>query len=324
MIAGGRRGLLTRETLIDLELDAPGPLVLGTNSFGWTTDEREAFRILDRFVDAGGRIIDTADAYSQWAPGNGGGESERVIGSWLARRGRRDDVLIMTKVAVWTQRPGLAPHNIAQAIEGSLERLRTDYVDIYLAHRDDPQTPQVEYLSAFDSLVRAGQVRAIGVSGFEPQRIVHAAEITAREGFAPISVSSDLYNLVERGFESSNAPILRRYGIAEFPFYSLASGFLSGKYRPGSSGTERAVGAPARYLTRPEGLRVLAALDEIAARRSCSPGAIALAWLRSRQDVAAPIAGARSLDQMAGLIESFTIDLTADETAALDRASDRL
>lgn len=294
-----------------------GPLVLGGNSFGWTSSAEESFAVLDRFVDAGGTVIDTADMYSQWAPGHSGGESESVIGAWLARRGRRDDVQIITKVAKGQARPGLAPDNIRAALTDSLRRLGTDYVDLYLAHQDDDAVAQEDYVATFAELVTEGKVRNVGASNFSADRLRSAVQIARDTGVPGFAASQDQLNLVERGYLTELAPTVTELGLAQIPWAALAGGFLTGKYRPGSTvESARAQGAMAR-LEDPANLELLSALDEMAGGHGVSVAAIALAWLRQQPTVAAPIAGARTADQLTPLIESFDLVLTDTELARL-------
>lgn len=300
-----------------------GTLVLGGNVFGWTADKEESFRILDAFVAAGGKSIDTADVYSAWADGNSGGESETIIGEWLASRGNRESVVLATKVFQHPQRPGLSPDNVRQAVEDSLRRLRTDYVDLYYAHRDDPDVPQEEYLAVFDELVRAGKVREVGATTFTAARLRSAVKIAKDNGFTPFTVSQDPYNLVERGIEADVLPAVQELGLVELPYWSLASGFLTGKYRPGKEVDSVRAGKAAGYLDEPRNLMLLGLLDELAAERGLSMTAIALAWLRTRPAIPAPIASARTVEQLPALVESMDLDLTADEIVALNDASSR-
>jgi aryl-alcohol dehydrogenase-like predicted oxidoreductase len=290
-------------------------LCLGANVFGWTADRDTSFAILDGYAAAGGNFLDTADSYMWRVPGNSGGESETIIGEWLAARGNRDDMVIATKVGSLPTRPGLSAANIAAACDDSLRRLGTDRIDLYWAHQDDPDTAQEETAAAFDALVRAGKVRALGASNFSVERLASALATT------PYIALQPHYNLMERaGFESTLAPLLADAGIACVPYYGLAKGFLTGKYRPGAEiESVRAQGAGA-YLDG-RGLRVLAALDEIAAARSVPPGAVALAWLAEQPTVAAPIASARTSGQLDGLLPVLDLELSAGELAALTAAS---
>jgi len=294
-----------------------GPFVLGGNVFGWTADRDQSFAVLDAFVAQGGIAIDTADVYSAWIPGNSGGESETILGEWIASRGGREKLWLGTKVFSLEARKGLGAANIAAAVDDSLRRLQTDYLDVYYAHRDDLDVPQEEYLGAFDSLVTAGKVRAVGASNFSADRLRSAAEITARESLAPISFAQDHWNLVERDIEAELVPALAELGITELPYFSLASGFLTGKYRPGTSvDSARAQGAGA-YLEDPANVRLLEVLDEIAAAHSASVTAVSLAWLRAQEVVGAPIASARTPEQLTELFQSAAVTLTSEELGRL-------
>lgn len=300
-----------------------GPLILGGNVFGWSADRDTSFRILDAFVAAGGTTIDTADVYSAWIPGNSGGESETIIGEWLAARpGVRDRVQIGTKVFSLEERPGLSAANIAAALDDSLRRLQTEHVDIYFAHRDDATVAQEETWGAFDNAVRAGKVRTLGVSNFSAERIRSAADLIAAADLTPISFSQDHYNLVERDIEQTLVPTLAEYNIAEVPYFALAAGFLTGKFRPGAD-VDTARAASARYLEDPRNLALLEVLDGVAAAHETSVTAVSLAWLRAQPTVAAPIASARTPEQLPALIASFELELSATEIAALAGASDR-
>jgi aryl-alcohol dehydrogenase-like predicted oxidoreductase len=290
-----------------------GSIVLGGNVFGWTVAKPDAFRLLDAYVDRGGIAIDTADLYSAWGPGNHGGESETILGSWLRERGNRDKVVICTKVAKWSERPGLAPANVRAAVDGSLRRLGTDYIDLYYAHQDDPDVPQEDYVAVFDELVRAGKVRTLGASNFTPERLGSAIAIARAGALARFEVSQDHYNLVERGLEQSLLPVLRREAVIELPYWALAKGFLTGKYRPGAPVDSARAGAAGAYLAQHAAL--LPVLDELAAAHRVSVAAIALAWLRAQPGIGAPIASARTVEQLAPLFEVAT--LSADELARL-------
>lgn len=300
-----------------------GPLVFGGNVFGWTADADTSFTLLDRFTGAGGVAIDTADSYSAWHPGNSGGESEEIIGEWLRRRGRRDDVIIATKVCSHPARPGLAPDNIRAAIDDSLRRLGTDYVDLYFAHRDDEEVGQAEYMGTFAELIRAGKVREIGASMFTPQRL-RSASVVARSEFSQgFTVSQDRYSLVERGLETEVMPTLDELGIVEQPFAALAMGFLTGKYRPGdSAGDSPRAARAAAYLEDQRNHRILEVLDDVAAAHQVQPGSVAIAWLRAQPGTSAPLASVRSVDQLPVLLDSFGLELSAPEIADLSAASD--
>jgi aryl-alcohol dehydrogenase-like predicted oxidoreductase len=292
-------------------------LCLGGNVFGWTADRDTSFAVLDDFVEAGGNFIDTSDSYMWRIPGNSGGESETIIGEWTAARGNRDRVVIATKVSSLPARPGLSAANIAAAVEDSLRRLRTDRIDLYYAHRDDPDVAQEETLDAFDALVRAGKVRALGASNFSAARLRSALEISARDGLASYVALQPHYNLLERAeFETELAPVLAAEGLSCLPYYGLAKGFLTGKYRPGTEiDSVRADGARAYLDDR--GLRTLAVLDEIAAGHRVPAAAVALAWLADQQTVAAPIASARTREQLADLLPVLDLHLTSDELRLL-------
>ena len=294
-----------------------GPLVLGGNTFGWTSDVKESFAVLDAFVEAGGRSIDTADVYSAWVPGNSGGDSEVIIGQWLAARGGRADVVIATKVCAFESRPGLSAANIRAAVDESLTRLQTDYIDLYYAHRDDDDITQDEYVAAFGALVAEGKVREIGASNFTADRLRSAVDIAAQSAVAPFTIAQDKYSLVERDIEGSLQPTLIELGIVELPYSSLASGFLTGKYRPGISVDSARAGAAGAYLEQPQNVELLDMLDDIAASHGTGITAVSLAWLRQRDAVGAPIASARTVEQVAPLVESFELVLTAEELARL-------
>jgi aryl-alcohol dehydrogenase-like predicted oxidoreductase len=294
-----------------------GPLVLGGNTFGWTSSAQESHAVLDAFVDAGGRSIDTADVYSAWVPGNSGGDSERIIGDWLASRGRRDDVVIATKVYALAERPGLSPDNVRAAVDESLTRLRTDHLDVYYAHRDDTDVPQEEYVGVFDELVKAGKVREIGASNFEAARLKSAVVAADEAGQARFTIAQDHFNLVERDYADTLAPTVAELGLVELPYYSLASGFLTGKYRPGTDVESSRAGGASAYLDDPRNVALLDALDTIAADRGVSVTAVSLSWLRQQPTVAAPIASARTVEQIPALVESFDLVLTDEELARL-------
>ena len=306
----------TRIGRSDLEI---APLALGGNVFGWTADRDASFAVLDAFVAGGGDFVDTADGYSHWAPGHSGGESETLIGEWLAARGRRDDVVIATKVSTHPDFRGLAAANVRSAADASLGRLGTDRIDLYYAHFDDPETPLEETVAAFSELVDAGKARAIGVSNYTAERVAEWFRIARDGGYhRPVALQPH-YNLVEREFETNGLrDAAEREALAVFPYYSLASGFLTGKYRDAddasAGGSPRAEGA-AKYLDD-RGRAVLAALDAVAAEHGAELASVALAWLRRQRTVAAPIASARSTAQLPALLASLTLELTP---AQLDR-----
>jgi aryl-alcohol dehydrogenase-like predicted oxidoreductase len=294
-------------------------LILGGNVFGWTADEPTSFRLMDAFVAGGGTMIDTADTYSAWAPGNKGGESETVIGNWLAVRGRRDDVLIATKVGFVG---GLSVANIESAIEGSLRRLRTDYVDLYYAHRDDQDVPLEETLEAFGRLVRAGKVRALGASQIEAPRLERALDISAANGWTGYSVLQTWYSLVERPrFEDALAPLVQARGLGMAAFFALANGYLTGKYRSRADLSKSVRSDRVEEYLDGNGPRILAAMDEVAAELGATPPQVALAWTAAQPGVTAPLASATSLDQLEELLGSLELHLSADQLARLDLAS---
>lgn len=291
------------------------PLNLGANVFGWTADKATSFAILDAFVAGGGDFVDTADSYSAWVPGNIGGDSERIIGEWLSSRG--DDLVIATKVSRHPDFRGLAPENIRKAADASLERLRRDRIDLYYAHFDDPDVPLAEFAGALSELVDDGKVRYIGISNFEPDRIDEWLAVAKQDGLhAPVAFQPQ-YNLVERDFETNgNRAAAERHGLGVLPYYALAMGFLTGKYRPGADISSPRAGGAGRYLEN-GGEKVLAVLDEIAAAHAVSVATVSLAWLRSQPTVVAPIASASRVDQLGDLLASATLELTSDELSAL-------
>ena len=295
------------------------PLILGGNVFGWTADEAASFAVMDSFVGAGGTMIDTADTYSAWAPGNKGGESEEIIGNWLARRGRRDDVLIATKVGF---EGGLGASNIERAIEGSLRRLRTDYVDLYYAHRDDPDVPLEETLEAFDRLVRAGKVRALGASQIEAERLERALDISAANGWTGYSVLQTWYSIIERPrYEDALAGVVERRGLGMAAFFALANGYLTGKYRDRSDLGKSVRSDRVEEYMDGRGPAILAALDAVAAEAGATTAQVALAWVAAQPTVTAPLASARSLEQLEELLGSLKLELSTEQLALLDEAS---
>ncbi|MBB5153790.1 aldo/keto reductase [Saccharopolyspora phatthalungensis] len=298
------------------------PICLGGNVFGWTANRDETFTVLDAYAGAGGNFIDSADGYSAFAPGNSGGESETLIGEWLRARGNRDDIVIATKVGAWTERPGLSAPNIKAAAEDSLRRLGVDHIDLYYAHRDDESTPLAETLGAFDELVRDGKVRYIAASNYSAPRLAEALEISRREGLTRFAALQPHYNLVERGhFEGELAELCAREDLGVLPYYSLAKGFLTGKYRPGGDSSESPRAEGARAYLNERGVKVLAGLDEIATLRNVPIPSVALAWLLGQRSVTAPIASARNTEQLADLLPAVELKLTAAELQRLADAS---
>ncbi len=287
------------------------PLCLGGNVFGWTADDAASAAVLNAYLDGGGNFIDTADTY-------GRGASETIIGNWAAARGTRERVVIATKVAKKTDRRGLAASNVNAAIEESLQRLRTDHVDIYYAHEDDENTPLEEWLTAFDAIVKSGKARTFALSNFTPSRVEAVLALCEREGLvAPIALQPH-YSLVERdGYEGELREVCERSGLACLPYFALARGFLTGKYRPGTTvDSPRASGA-SKYLEDPRAIGLLAALDDIAASRGAPIASIAIAWLRMQPTVVAPIASARNVAQLAEILPGATLELDADELQRL-------
>lgn len=301
---------------MDIET-ALGPAVLGGNTFGWTSTPAESREVLDSFIAAGGRAIDTADVYCQWVPGQEGGESESLIGAWMRSRGCRETTVVMTKVGMRTTREGLSPANIERSANESLERLQTDYIDVYFAHADDPDVPQDEYVDALGRLVTAGKVRTLGASNFTAGRLRTAVEAAAGIGCPGFSISQDEYNLVQRDFEASMRPTLDELGLKEVPHTGLASGFLSGKYRPGVRVDSSRASVVAETLMAPRALDVLNLLIAVSESRGVEPSAVALAWLRQQMSVLSPIASARNADQLRGIVQSFDLVLDEEELGSL-------
>lgn len=301
------------------------PLALGGNVFGWTADRETSFEVLDSFLAGGGNFIDTADGYSHWAPGHTGGESETLIGEWLTARGNRDDVVIATKVSTHPDFFGLSASNVRAAAEASLSRLQTDHIDLYYAHFDDADTPLEETVEAFSKLVDDGKIRAIGVSNYTAERIAEWFRIARAGGFhLPVALQPH-YNLVERDFETNGLrEVAENEGLAVFPYFALAKGFLSGKYRAAddatATGASPRAGEAVEYLDE-RGRAVLDALDEVSASHQVSVAAVALAWLRAQPTVAAPIASARSTSQLPALLDSIGLTLTVGELRRLTAAS---
>jgi len=300
------------------------PLAFGGNVFGWSADEKRSFELLDAFVDAGFNLIDTADVYSAWVPGNRGGESETIIGKWLKQSGKRNRVVIATKVGKWTDQPGLSPVNIMQAVDSSLKRLQTDHIDLYQAHEDDASTPLAETLEAFARLIESGKVRVIGASNYSADRLAEALKVSREYNLPRYESLQPDYNLIDRtGYEKDLEPLIRSENIGVINYYSLASGFLSGKYRSESDLAKSSVrgGAVKKYLN-PRGMQILAALDEVASTHHAKPAQVALAWLMARPDITAPIASATSVEQLHELVGAAELSLSDNEIARLNSASE--
>jgi aryl-alcohol dehydrogenase-like predicted oxidoreductase len=298
------------------------PIALGTNTFGWTADREVSFEILNAFVAGGGSLVDTADSYSAWVPGNKGGESETIIGEWLAGGTRREQLVISTKVAQHPDYKGLSAANIAAAAEQSLERLQTDYIDLYFAHRDDPDTPLEETIGAFAALVDRGVVRYVGVSNYTGARVSEWLETAQRLGVAlPVALQPH-YNLLEREpFEHDFRPLAEQYNLGVLPYFGLAGGFLTGKYRSAKDAEGVARGAMVTGYLNDAGFAVAAEVRAIAQERGVQPATIALAWLRERPTIAAPIAGATRLEQVQPLLEAASLELDDSERARLEQVS---
>ena len=297
------------------------PLCLGGNTFGWTANEQESFEVLDAYAAAGGNFIDSADAYSHWIPGNSGGESETILGNWMKARGNRDSIVIATKLGMLPGFTALTADNIATAVDNSLRRLQTDYIDLYYAHKDDPDTDQLETMTAFDALVKAGKVRNIAASNYSADRLQSALDVADANGLTKFVALQNLYNLVERSaYEGALRDVVARNNLVSLPYYSLAKGFLTGKYRvKGETESGRAAGAEVYLDTN--GPKVLAAMDAVAAAHGVSLTTIALAWVAAQPTIATPIASARVVSQLPDLLAMSNVTLTAAEIALLDAAS---
>ena len=300
------------------------PLVFGGNVFGWTVNEGNSFAMLDAFLDAGFNCIDTADIYSKWIPGNYGGESEAIIGSWMKTRGTREQVIIATKLGgeMGHGKKGLSKKYIFQAVESSLNRLQTDYIDLYQSHYDDPETPIEETLEAYAELIKQGKVRAIGASNFDLPRLEKSIQISHDLKIPRYESLQPLYNLYDRaGYESTFEPLVQKTGIGVIPYFSLASGFLTGKYRSAADLSKSPRGEGNRKYLNERGFKILAALDEVAAQYNATPAQIALAWLIARPSITAPIASATDLDQLNDLINAAQLDLGNEAIEELNQAS---
>jgi len=296
-------------------------LCLGGNVFGWTADRDASFAVLDAYASAGGNFIDTADSYSHWVAGNSGGESETIIGEWMAARGNRDEMIIATKVGKLPGFDSLAPGTIAAALDDSLRRLQTDRIDLYYAHRDDAAVPLDDTLWAFDTAVRAGKVRHIGASNFSAERLAEALKISRGTGLPGFVALQNHYNLMERGgYEGATRDVVAENGMASLPFYGLARGFLTGKYRAGTTVDSPRAEGVAPYLS-PRGQRMLEVLEAVAERHDTSMAAVSLAWLLAQPTVTAPIASARSVEQFTELLPMVAVKLGDADLADLDAAS---
>ena len=294
-------------------------LCLGTNVFGWSADEAESHAVLDAYRSHGGNFVDTADMYSAWKEGNVGGESETIIGNWMAKNGNRNEMVVATKVAKLPTRPGLHPDNIIAACNDSLKRLQSDHIDIYYAHHDDPTVPLEDVLGAFAQLIAEGKVRYIAASQYTGKRLQEALDISAKHNLPSYIALQDQYNLVSRNpFESEQQPVLATNNISAIPFYGLARGFLSGKYREGKV-VESVRAEGVKEFATPKGYATLAVMDQIARDHNCSVSAVSLAWLRSNPQLSTPIASARTVEQLEEIVQ--IIELTTDEVASLNTVS---
>ena len=299
------------------------PLAFGGNVFGWTIDEATSFRLLDAWVDAGFNLIDTADSYSNWAPGHVGGESETVLGNWMHARGNRDNVVVATKVGGdMGEGKNLRKDYILRSVEASLKRLRTDYIDLYQTHWDDLDTPIEDTLEALDQLVMAGKVRWIGASNYSPERLQESMRISSAMGLSSYVSLQPRYNLFDRDvFERDYAPICKEHGLGVLNYYALASGFLTGKYRTEADFGKSVRGSSMpKYLT-PHGLKILTALDTVSERLSSTPASVSLAWLMALPHIVAPIASATSITQLNELMSAAELHLTEGDMAELNAAS---
>jgi aryl-alcohol dehydrogenase-like predicted oxidoreductase len=299
------------------------PLAFGGNVFGWTVDEATSFKLLDAFVAGGFNLIDTADMYSSWAPGHVGGESETVVGKWLKARGNRRNVVIATKVGGdMGEGKNLRKDYILRAVENSLKRLRTDYIDLYQTHWDDLETPVTETLEALDMLVKNGKVRCIGASNYTPERLLESMRVCAENGYVKYVSLQPRYNLFDRAeFERDYAPIFAEHGLGVLNYFALASGFLTGKYRSETDFGKSVRGSSMpKYLT-PHGLKILAALDAVSKRHGSTPAAVSLAWLMARPHITAPIASATSIAQLNELMSATELHLSEADMAELNAAS---
>ncbi|SAK52478.1 aldo/keto reductase [Caballeronia pedi] len=298
------------------------PLVFGGNVFGWTADERTSFSILDAFVDHGLNFIDTADVYSAWVDGHQGGESETIIGKWIKESGKRHKVVLATKVGKLSTRAGLSAANIAVAVDDSLRRLKTDYIDVYFSHYDDENTSLDETLDAYQKLIKAGKVRVIGASNYTGERLGAALSIAKDSGLPAYQILQPEYNLYDReGYETDLEPVAEQHEVAVVPYYALASGFLSGKYRSKEDTQHKARGSRVEKYLNPRGLKILDALDEVAKRNDTKPATVALAWMIARPSVTAPIASATSVAQLESLAAATRLTLSTEDIQLLDEAS---
>ncbi len=300
------------------------PLAFGGNIFGWTVDEATSFKLLDGFVEAGFDFIDTADVYSAWVPGNKGGESETILGKWMKRSGNRQKVVIATKVGMemGPGRKGLSKSYILSSVEDSLKRLETDYIDLYQAHIDDPDTPLEETLATFAELIEQGKIRAIGASNYSAERLSEALEVSQRQGCPRYESLQPLYNLYDRAdYETKLEPLCAEKGLGVISYFSLASGFLTGKYRSEDDLSKSARGGRVKKYLNERGERILEALDRVAREHDSTPASVSIAWLMARPSITAPIASATSPEQLSDLIEATKLELDPASIEVLNQAS---
>jgi aryl-alcohol dehydrogenase-like predicted oxidoreductase len=297
------------------------PLCLGTNVFGWTADEPTSFEVLDSYIAAGGNFLDTADVYMSSAPGNSGGESETTIGNWLAARGNRDEIIIATKYGMLDGVEGIDAATARRALTASLQRLQTDFVDIFYVHKDDGETPLEDTLSGLNDLVAEGLVRHIAASNYGAERLQEALALSDREGWPRFELLEPRYSLLDRSYERDLRPLCKREGVACVPYHVLARGFLTGKYRRGGPEVDSPRAERVREHLNDRDLGILDAVEQVANSRGVPITAVALAWASAQPTVAAPIASARNTDQLSDLLEMTDLELTDDELSALDQAS---
>jgi aryl-alcohol dehydrogenase-like predicted oxidoreductase len=300
------------------------PICFGGNVFGWTIDEPTSFKLLDALISSGLNFIDTADVYSRWVPSNQGGESEAILGRWMKQRGNRGAVIVATKVGseMGPEKKGLSAPYIASAVEDSLKRLQTDYIDLYQSHVDDPATPIEETLEAYSQLIRQGKVRAIGASNFSSERLSQSLHVSRQHGLPRYESLQPLYNLYDRAvYETALEPLCQREGLGVIPYFSLAKGFLSGKYRSEKDLSKSVRGPGVKKYLEERGFRILAALDEVVAQHHSTPAQVALAWMIARPGITAPIASATTLDQLNDLVASVNLDLDHASIDLLNQAS---
>ena len=299
------------------------PLAFGGNVFGWTADEQTSFKLLDGFVDAGLNLVDTAESYSHWVPGNKGGESETIIGKWFKKSGKRDQVVLATKAGGGPGKTGLSKSHLLSAAEGSLQRLQTDYIDLYQSHYPDPGTPIQETLEAYAQLIKQGKVRAIGASNYTAEQLSEALKVSQELGLPRYETMQPQYNLYDRfGYEGALERVCEQNGLGVISYYSLASGFLTGKYRSEGDLTKSPRGQGVKKYLNERGLRVLKALDEVANKYHSTPARVSLAWLIARPSITAPIASSTNLDQLNDLVGATKLQLDRASIELLDQASE--